>query len=168
MTSRRRVAAERTGEKFRVWFWNQTECKLSGCREWMRCRTSGFCYGKLSYGGVVTHAHRVAWILSRGPIPDGLWVLHRCDNPPCVEPAHLFLGTQTTNMRDAVNKGRLVLPHFDATGIVRSATTRARISAARRGRVSYIPTEEQRRAKSDILKAYYAAHPRQRRQANGR
>ncbi len=51
-------------------------------------------------------AHRVAWVVWRGPIPDGLWVLHTCDNPPCCNPAHLFLGTRADNIADMVAKGR--------------------------------------------------------------
>lgn len=51
-------------------------------------------------------AHRRGWKLLFGPIPDGLWVLHRCDNPPCVNPKHLFLGTAGDNARDRARKGR--------------------------------------------------------------
>jgi hypothetical protein len=50
--------------------------------------------------------HRVAWKEWIGPIPDGLCVLHRCDNPPCFNPDHLFLGTKTDNHEDMVRKGR--------------------------------------------------------------
>lgn len=67
-------------------------------------------YGVFGYtsGGrsVRVRAHRLAWELSRGEIPDGLSVLHRCDNPRCVNPSHLFLGSQKDNMHDAVRKGR--------------------------------------------------------------
>ena len=52
-------------------------------------------------------AHRVAWVLSHGPIPADAHVLHRCDRPRCCNPAHLFLGTHTDNMQDASTKGRL-------------------------------------------------------------
>lgn len=53
------------------------------------------------------YAHRVAWELAHGPIPPGQWVLHHCDVPACVNPDHLFLGTQRDNVRDAAAKGRL-------------------------------------------------------------
>lgn len=51
-------------------------------------------------------AHRVSWALTYGPVPDGLDVLHKCDNPPCVNPEHLFLGTQRDNNLDRDAKGR--------------------------------------------------------------
>ena len=51
-------------------------------------------------------AHRAAWIFTHGEIPDGMFVLHKCDNPPCVKPEHLFLGTHKENMKDMTRKGR--------------------------------------------------------------
>jgi hypothetical protein len=57
-------------------------------------------------GGALIGTHRFSYILAYGPIPDGMRVLHRCDNPPCVNPAHLFLGTQKDNVADMVKKGR--------------------------------------------------------------
>jgi hypothetical protein len=75
------------------------------CWEWAGARNSDG-YGKSYAGSGYRMAHRVAWESSFGPIPDGLFVLHRCDNPPCVRPDHLFLGTNTDNVRDSVAKGR--------------------------------------------------------------
>jgi hypothetical protein len=66
-------------------------------------------YGKIGEGGRggrILSTHRVAWELEHGPIPDGLCVLHRCDNPPCCNVDHLFLGTKADNNADMVAKGR--------------------------------------------------------------
>lgn len=77
----------------------------TACHEWTgSLDTAG--YGRVRVGRGFRGAHRAAWILSKGDIPDGMCVLHRCDNPSCVNVDHLFLGTQQDNMRDMVAKGR--------------------------------------------------------------
>lgn len=75
------------------------------CWPWIaRAKISG--YGVLTSPAGNVLAHRVAWQTTNGPIPDGLWVLHRCDNPPCCNPGHLFLGTAQDNIDDMMRKGR--------------------------------------------------------------
>jgi hypothetical protein len=63
-------------------------------------------YGHLDVQGITLDAHRLVWEYTYGPIPDGLRVLHHCDNPPCCNPEHLFLGTDLDNVRDMDAKGR--------------------------------------------------------------
>ncbi len=88
-------------------FWEKVSI-TSGCWLWKGARHP-FGYGMIgkTRSNSITTAHRVCWELCRGPIPTGLQVLHRCDNPPCVNPNHLFLGTQKDNMMDCTMKKRI-------------------------------------------------------------
>ena len=77
----------------------------SGCWVWMGAvQSSG--YGHLKINGRYLLAHRVSYMMSAGQIPDGLHVLHKCDNRVCVNPTHLFLGDRFENMQDMISKGR--------------------------------------------------------------
>lgn len=90
-------------------FWSKTK-RVGECLEWTGNRQTpnryGGGYGTILRFGRTVYAHRRAYELSHGPIPAGLEVLHTCDNPPCIEPAHLRVGTHADNMRDAAAKGR--------------------------------------------------------------
>lgn len=77
-----------------------------GCNVWIGpIKNNG--YGHLNVGGHMRMAHRLRWEANNGPIPDGLCVLHRCDNKPCNNISHLFLGTPLDNTKDAIRKGRI-------------------------------------------------------------
>lgn len=77
---------------------------LFGC--WLWTGATNGRYGGFWWNDKMISAHRVAWEIAHGEIPSGLYVCHHCDNPRCVNPSHLFLGTSLDNNRDMIRKGR--------------------------------------------------------------
>lgn len=97
-------------------YWEKVRKGLSeeDCWEWL-ASTDGFGYGWIGLGnGHLGKAHQVSWLIHFGPIPPGKYPLHKCDNPPCSNPRHLFLGTQKDNALDREAKGRGNHPRGDA------------------------------------------------------
>ena len=86
---------------------NEKVTKNSGeeCWSWTAA-TNDYGYGILRVDGKNLRAHRISWEIHVGPIPPGMRVLHRCDNPPCTNPDHLFCGTMKDNTQDMLKKGR--------------------------------------------------------------
>lgn len=85
-------------------FWKKVE-KTETCWLWTAAlNNSG--YGAFAFEGSRWLAHRFSYFIHKGPIPTGMYVLHRCDSPRCVNPDHLWIGTQADNMRDCAEKGR--------------------------------------------------------------
>jgi|SRR5579859_702881 len=93
-------------------FWSKVNRQApNGCWEWTGIRNSytdlKYAYGHFEFRNQGWIASRFAWLLIYDKIPKNKLVLHKCDNPPCVNPAHLFLGTNKDNSQDAKRKGRL-------------------------------------------------------------
>lgn len=85
-------------------FWERVR-KSDGCWEWTGTKRND--YGTMRVAKKHEYAHRISWLIHSGEMPPrDLCVLHHCDNPPCVRPDHLFLGTKVDNARDAASKGR--------------------------------------------------------------
>ena len=130
-------------------FWPKVDRKGDNeCWPWASKALAHFGYGRLflATNSGQARAHRVAYALRHGSVPDHLQVCHRCDNPPCCNPNHLFLGTAVDNMKDAARKGHTSPPphsfgekhhnaKFDAKSALSIANDRrsARIIAAQYG-----------------------------------
>jgi hypothetical protein len=127
-------------------FWARV-LKTDGCWLWTGHLVKG--YGNLSEGGRKgrhLYAHRVSWSLANGQIPAGMNVLHKCDNPKCVRPDHLELGSHAKNLRDAVDRGLINADTQRRTGVVNG---RAKITEAdvRRIREVYASNQGKRYVK---------------------
>jgi hypothetical protein len=87
-------------------FWSQVDIGKNGaCWLWKGRKHQG--YGRIYFKGKQRYVHRIAWELANGiPVPDGLFVLHSCDEPSCVNPSHLRLGNQAQNMKEMKERGR--------------------------------------------------------------
>ena len=93
-------------------FWAKVAKTEDGCWNWIASKRhkgyGAFCYHREDGTLVQGRAHRYSWEIHNGDIPDGMFVLHSCDNPACVNPDHLFLGTNQDNVDDMMRKGRHV------------------------------------------------------------
>jgi DNA-binding CsgD family transcriptional regulator len=125
-------------EPVEVRLWGRVTVTESGCWEFDKTRSTASPYGSIQYSRQCFMAHRLAWMLTHGvtlapcaagPTATDTLVLHRCDNPPCINPAHLFLGTHLDNRRDCKAKGRIVALRGEDNPLWRPLTdeTRARI-----------------------------------------
>ena len=117
------------GLRARATFWERVE-KTDVCWEW-RGSLSKAGYGRLGLFNQRLYAHRLSWEMTNGPIPKGMEVCHLCDNPPCVRPDHLYLGTHLVNMRDALAKGRHKAPRLKGEQIGNSVLTADKVRAIR-------------------------------------
>lgn len=100
------------------------------CIVWTNSRLKGKRpYGQVRYQGKLWLCHRVSFLLHRGAIPEGMDVCHTCDNPPCWNPRHLFIGTRKDNMQDSKIKGRNFIPTGEKSG--RALFTDAQIKEIR-------------------------------------
>jgi hypothetical protein len=100
----------------------------TGCWNWTGATTPPpRQYGQLYVNGKTILAHRISYVVHVGKIPQGMQVLHKCDNPRCINPDHLFLGTQKDNIQDCVRKGRLKIPGFHGSKHPNSKLTEAQV-----------------------------------------
>ncbi len=135
-----------TRERFEARITPVPEC---GCWLWLGAWHPQWGYGRLKVDGKDEGAHRVSFELHVGPIPEGMFVCHRCDTPPCVNPAHLFLGTHADNVADMVAKRRNVQFHAAGQDHPNARLTEPQV----------IAIFHDRRRTTDIARAYGVSLP---------
>ncbi len=112
-------------------FWSRVaKGEPNECWEWLGGRAGG--YGWARFEGKTWRSHRLAYRLEVGPIPEGMCICHHCDNPSCVNPAHLWVGTIADNNRDMTRKGRQVPSYLPGELNGRSILTKNDVLEARR------------------------------------
>lgn len=130
-------------------FWAKVKMPLVGCWEW-QCSINRHGYGALRYEKKAWLSHRLAYSLAVGSVPDGLCVLHKCDNRKCCNPAHLFLGTNDDNVQDRNSKGRTPRGEKSGTSKLKDADVIAI-------RATYKPFEVTKRMLADRFSVSFAA-----------
>lgn len=122
----------------------------SVCWPWTARAKHKFGYGVISGGdGKTVNAHCLAWALENGPIPEGRFVLHHCDNPSCCNPAHLYLGDSARNMRDMKERGRGRLGQRHTEEAKRKIAEARALNPPKQ-------TEQARASRSDAMKKRWA------------
>ena len=102
-------------------FWEKVE-KTDTCWNWI-AGDDGKGYGRFGLDGVTVQAHRLSWQFIKGEIPAGMNVNHHCDNPSCVNPDHLYIGSQKQNIHDMIRRGRRYQPNVSGERNGRSKLT---------------------------------------------
>lgn len=108
-------------------FWARADIQGDDdCWNWLEYKNNDG-YGNYHIGKKIINAHRMAYTIIYGDIPNGQLVCHKCDNPSCINPKHLFLGTRKDNMQDASKKGRIVSNRLNQEQIVRIKTSKEKV-----------------------------------------
>jgi hypothetical protein len=140
---------------FQVRFWTKV-VRRPGCWIWLGARNNqGYGnFGSQRLRPRHRKAHRISWELAHGAIPPGLCVLHHCDNPPCVNPDHLFLGTKQDNVDDMMRKGR----HVPPPGLRGEQLPHTKLTWAQVAEIRRLAAERPR--SGSMLARRFGVHPR--------